>query len=271
MHMSVDMWQSTLVEIAFTSVVIYNFTMLYGKRTELDDDFVLKNLMGPNCLTILEELMSHVSFAPGSRVLDLGCGTGLTSIFLAQEYDVQVFATDLWIDATDNHKRFSALGLDDRIIPIHADAHNLPYANDFFDAVISVDSYQYYGADQEFLDAHLAPLVKPDGIIAVSMPGLQPSLEEGGLPDQLKAFWHYEIINFNNLAWWEDLWSRSKMIGPVEAFPLTCHRRAWGEWLASDNDYAQQDVQMMEVEGGKYFDTLALVSTRVNCHISSFT
>ncbi|MGB9939171.1 SAM-dependent methyltransferase [Methanosarcina sp.] len=59
----------------------------------------------------------------GMRVLDPGCGKGLTSIFLAKEYDVTVSATDLWISATENYERIKSMGLEDRIIPIHTDAH----------------------------------------------------------------------------------------------------------------------------------------------------
>lgn len=250
--------------LAFGTIALYTSIMKYGNNTQLDDDFVMKNLMGPNCLTILEELVKHVPIQAGSRVLDLGCGTSLTSIFLAMEFDVQVFATDLWIDATENYQRIQQLGLQEKIIPIHADAHNLPYAKDYFDVAISVDSYQYYGADPNFLDAHLAPLVKPGGIIAVSMPGLQPGHEEGSLPDRLKAFWHHEIINFNPLSWWEDLWNRSRMVVPMKTFSHACHKQAWDQWLVCDNPHAKEDGPMMAEEGGKYFDTIALVYRRAH-------
>jgi cyclopropane fatty-acyl-phospholipid synthase-like methyltransferase len=62
------------------------------------------------------------------KVLDMGCGKGLTSIFLAKEYGVTVFANDLWIDATENLLRFEEAGVAAQVYPIHAEAHALPYA-----------------------------------------------------------------------------------------------------------------------------------------------
>jgi len=100
-------------------------------------------MMGPNAMKILEELTElpgMLELKPGMRVLDLGCGRGLTSIFLAKEFGVQVFATDLWITASENFARFKEAGMDQRIIPIHADAADLPYAEEYFDAIISIDA-----------------------------------------------------------------------------------------------------------------------------------
>ena len=39
-----------------------------------------------------------------------------------------------------------------RVYPIHADAHALPYAEGFFDAIVSVDAYHYFGLEDGFLD-----------------------------------------------------------------------------------------------------------------------
>ncbi len=83
------------------------------KSNKYDLKFVEQNLMGPNCLKVLEELTNNIEFAPNKRILDLGCGRGLTSIFMAKEFEADVFATDLWIEATDNYKRFKDVGLDD--------------------------------------------------------------------------------------------------------------------------------------------------------------
>lgn len=82
-------------------------------------------------MKIIEELSESLNLEKGMRVLDLGCGKGLTSIFLAKEYDVTVFATELWISATENYERIKSMGLEDKIIPIHAEAHDLSFADEF--------------------------------------------------------------------------------------------------------------------------------------------
>ncbi len=97
--------------------------MLFAKSKKYDQNFVRDNMMGPNALKIIEELTQPMKLQPGMRVLDLGCGRGLTSIFLAQEFGVQVYATDLWIEAQENEQRFRQLSLEKKITAIHADAN----------------------------------------------------------------------------------------------------------------------------------------------------
>ena len=69
--------------------------MNFYKTEKYDKDFLKENMMGPNSMMILEELLNEIPLKAGMRVLDLGCGNGLTSVFLAKEYGVQVFALDL--------------------------------------------------------------------------------------------------------------------------------------------------------------------------------
>ena len=106
--------------------------MNFPRTEKYDKEFLKKNMMGPNSIMILEELLKEVPLKPEMRVLDLGCGNGLTSIFLAKEYGVQVFALDLWISATDNYGRFQEAGVGESVIPIHADARKMPFADGYF-------------------------------------------------------------------------------------------------------------------------------------------
>ena len=123
----------------------------FPRSSKYDPKWVLENEMGPNALWLTEWLCEAMNLQPGMRVLDMGCGKAMSSIFLAKEFGVQVWATDLWIRATDNWQRIREAGVSDCVFPIHAEAHALPYADGFFDAILSVDAYHYFGTDNLYL------------------------------------------------------------------------------------------------------------------------
>lgn len=235
--------------------------MKFKKSETYDKEFLKKNMMGPNCLKLLEKLLDGLDLKKGSRVLDLGCGMGLTSIFLAKEYGLQVFATDLWISATDNWRRFNEAGLGGSIVPIHAEAHELPYAEEFFDAAVSVDAYHYFGRDGEYMDKHLASLVKKGGVIAITIPGTVQ--EHSEVPKELADFLSPEDFDtLHSRGWWENLLSTSKFLRLESVSEFMCDE-TWQDWLACDHEYAVQDRAMFEADGGKYFNFISIIGHRV--------
>jgi SAM-dependent methyltransferase len=123
--------------------------------SKYDPEWVIDGDMGPNVLWLTEALCQVMDLKPGMRVMDLGCGGALSSIFLAKEFGLQVWATDLWITAADNWKPICEAGLEDSVFPIHADARELPYADEFFDAIVALDSYHFFGTDVHYLEHHL--------------------------------------------------------------------------------------------------------------------
>lgn len=144
----------------------------FPRSNGYDPKWVVENMMGPNVLWLTESLSQVMSFEPGMRVLDMGCGKAASSIFLAQEFDLQVWATDLWIDPSENMERIRAFGLEDRVFPVRAEAHELPFGSGFFDAIVSMDAYHYFGTDDLYLQTHFSRLVKPGGQIGIVVPGL---------------------------------------------------------------------------------------------------
>lgn len=53
--------------------------------------------MGPNVLWLVESLTQVMDLQPGVRVLDMGCEKAVSSIFLAKELGVKVWANDLYL------------------------------------------------------------------------------------------------------------------------------------------------------------------------------
>ena len=94
------------------------------------------------------------------KVLDLGCGRAKSSIFLAKEFGVEVWAADLWIAPDENEERVAKQQLSDRIHCVHTEAMRLPFEFGQFDAVLAFDSIQYFGTDAIFLP-YIAQFLKP--------------------------------------------------------------------------------------------------------------
>jgi SAM-dependent methyltransferase len=175
-----------------------------------------------------------MTLKPGMRVLDMGCGQAMSSIFLAKEYGVQVWANDLWIRAEDNHKRIVEAGVEDLVFPIRAEAHTLPYARGYFDAAISIDSFHYYGTSDTYL-RYFARFLKPGAQIGMSNPGLIKDIE-GDLPaylteedDDGNSFWDpTECWSFHTADWWRNHWEHT---GIVDIEYAAAMKDGWSVWL----------------------------------------
>ena len=202
---------------------------IYPKTAKYDPDWIAAHWMGPHPLWLLEELCENLDLRPGMKVLDMGCGKGLTSVFLAKEYGVTVFANDLWISATENLRRFEEAGVADLVFPFHAEAHALPYAEEFFDAAISVDSYHYYGADESYFPCVYAKLVKPGGQFGIVCPGFTREFENG-YPETLKKHWHESMFTFHSRAWWRHLWEKTGLVEITACYDMNNPKSAWYPW-----------------------------------------
>jgi len=234
-----------------------------------DPGWVIANEMGPNALWLTEWLARNMDLRPGMRILDMGCGKCLSSIFLAREFGVQVWAADLWIKPTDNWRRIREAGVEDRVFPIHAEAHALPFAHGFFDAIVCVDSYVYYGTADLYLD-YFVKFVKPGGQIGIAVPGLVQDFDQ--VPEHLtrahdgKAFWDQECWYLHTAAWWQRLWARTGLVDleTVELMP-----EGWKLWLqfylvrkAGDGRLSACDIPALQADQGRYLGLIRMIGRR---------
>lgn len=234
--------------------------MNYPKSRKYDTPELNAKIMGPNPLKLVEELLQDHKIAAGATVLDLGSGQGLTSVFLAREYGFRVYAGDLWSDPEGNQKFFAAMGLTQKqLTAVKADAENPAFEPDFFDAVVSIDSYNYFGRNNLYLDAKLLPCVKSGGLLYLSFPGMKKDLH-AHLPPELLLSWTPEQLDYlHDLEFWEKIFTASTGAELLSLAEMETNEEAWRDWLACDNEYAVGDRKSMHAGGGKYLNFIAAV------------
>ena len=208
-----------------------------------------ETLMGPNSVRILGELLEKHPLHLNSDdiVLDLGCGTGLTSLVIAIETGAKVFANDLWVSAEENGKRFAKWNIDEQIMPVCEDAADLHFDKKMFPAAFSIDSYHYFGGDKDFFGEKILPFLKDGATVLIGIPGLKD--EYAGRGEDLLSDWLGDDTKmFKSPKQWKELIGNANRIETVEAWETDYFDEAWEDWLLSDKKFAQSDKE--------YFDSI---------------
>lgn len=234
--------------------------MKYLKSEKYNTPALQAKIMGPNPVKLEEELLLDHKIPEGAVVCDLGSGQGLTSVFLAKEYGFTVYAADLWSDPEENRAFFDEMGLTrEQIVPVKADAENLPFEKEFFDAVVSIDSYNYFGRDSRYLDEKLLPFVKSGGYLYIAIPGMKKDCHEN-LPQEFLLSWTPEQLDYmHDVRYWRDIVGKSCDAEIVSVHEMESNEEVWADWLRQENEYAVGDRKSMEAGGGKYLNFIAIV------------
>lgn len=247
----------------------------FPRSNKYDFNWVMSHQMGPNVLWLTEWLCEAMRLEPGMRVLDMGCGKAISSIFMAKEFGVQVWATDLWISAKDNWERIRDAGLEKQVFPIHAEAHELPYAEEFFDSIVCIDSYIYYGTDDLYLN-YFQKFVRPGGQIGIVVPGLTQDFN-GPVPEHLLrmqksggTFWTDDCFCFHTAEWWRKHWARINSMNVELADTLPDGWRYWLEFeqscVAAGKNHFPSDEEALTEDAGKYIGLVRMVGRKSLCN-----
>ena len=116
-------------------------------------------------ISITQQTLALMGLKPGERVLDLGCGAGWATRLLAQlvaggERPGQVVGLDV-SDEMVRRARGASTQYDNMLFVVGS-AQQIPWEENFFDKVLSVESFYYYGDQDRALD-ELFRVIAPKG------------------------------------------------------------------------------------------------------------
>src|SRR3954454_4917649 len=94
---------------------------IFPRASRYDTDWAAANSLGENVLYFAESLSNVLPLRPGMRVLDMGCGHAISSIFLAREFGVSVWPIRRRIRPGANFEAHARIGCEDRVFPLRAD------------------------------------------------------------------------------------------------------------------------------------------------------
>ena len=115
-----------------------------------------------------EELMELCHVGAGQYILDVGCGAGVTPCFIAKRYGCRVVGVDISEGMiARSRERAQREGVADRVEFRVADAQDLPFEDDLFDAVIT-ESVTAFPEDKQRAVCEYARVTKPGGYVGIN-------------------------------------------------------------------------------------------------------
>lgn len=162
------------------------------------------NGMAPGGLLLADQLASELALKPGDKVLDLGCGRGQSSIFLASKFQAQVISLDLWIGSEERRRKAAEWGVDTAITAFQGDIRRgLPIERESLDAIFCMQAFHCFGT-QPWVLKYLTTLLKPGGRIGIAQGCFRQ--ETSALPAVFAdtSGWNVEYHTYHSPGWWRN-------------------------------------------------------------------
>jgi cyclopropane fatty-acyl-phospholipid synthase-like methyltransferase len=229
-------------------------------------EWIREGGMGSHPLWLAEWLSQALDLRPGMRVLDLGCGKAKSSIFLAREFGVEVWAADLWVSPSENIERvrdadlLTAASNGGRVIPLRANAHTLPFAANYFDVITAHDCYSYFGTDELYLN-YLAQFVKPGGQLGIAGAGLAQEFTDK-VPEHLHPIWSNDFYCLHSAEWWRRHWARTGIVTVELADSMPSATEIWTHWQRTNTPDNIAEINVVEADAGRYLTYIRLTARR---------
>ena len=185
--------------------------------------------MAPGALFLATQMARALDAAPDQLVLDLGCGKGDSSIFLANTFGLRVVAADLWVSPALLQKKFESQGCCNGTTAVRLDVRlGLPFEAGRFDAIFCMQALHSFGGSAGFI-RRLLRCLKPGGRIVVASSCFTEERPFEELPALYHRTdgWDAEYRNYHSPGWWRHLFEATGDVDVVECAELADGPMYW--------------------------------------------
>ncbi len=234
----------------------------YPKLMNMKDSELYGGFIGCGGMFLLSEIAGRMNIKKGGIVLDLGCGKGRSSLFLAETFGVTVFSVDFWNNCNDLFEKAKEKNLADKIIPIQADiTENTLFPSGYFDAVFCMNSLFMFGDNCGFLKK-LFSLIKPGGHFHLGSEcfNKEPLWKEGAVPKEYSFDWSWKVweecySKYHSPLWWKSLIESTGLIDVEYCDELDDGRIMFEDFVINCDNYV--DVSLIGRESVISHDHMA--------------
>jgi SAM-dependent methyltransferase len=152
-------------------------------------------------------------------------------------------------------------GAEDGVFPIQANARSLPFSQGFFDAIVSIDAFMYFGTDDLYLN-YLAQFVRPGGSIGIALAGFTSEIVDQ-VPAHMSKWWAAEQpYCLHSADWWRRHWQRTTILDVAVADMLPDSWKFWRDWLKLIAPANVVEIEAIETDAGRNFGYVRAVGRR---------
>ncbi len=203
-------------------------------------------MMAPGGLLLAETMADHLEVCSGSRILDLGCGRGQTSVMLARRFGCHVISLDLWIGADERRRLVSDAGVTELVCCLQGDiGRGLPEGIRSLDAIFAMQSFHSFGGRPGILK-YLHSLLREGGQIVIGQTCF--SQEPADWPNIFKNSngCHVEYGHYHSPAWWAELFAKDRLFDVSHCRELPDGDVFWEDHISycgDQNSWSQKFIE----------------------------
>ncbi|MCP8970683.1 class I SAM-dependent methyltransferase [Ectobacillus ponti] len=216
---------------------------------------------GPGSFEMVHHLVKACGIRPGMRVLEVGGGSGHIASVLEKHWQVQVMTLEPWTDGSEIQETARRHGVEQQVLPLKLYAQQLPFADNTFDAIISIGSFEMIGEERPQALRELTRVAKPGSRIGIA----EPMRQEAPMPAELAQLDEEHKLGFqqcfSTLAWNMELF-QAQGLQPAEASYFS-EAAVWWKEYAEQADISEAEKTLIRSDRGRWLSLGMVVGEKV--------